>query len=398
MRDLWPSQRRALRATLLTDAPIIAWAGAVRSGKTDGLLECLMACLQDSPPHADFYIIGRTMGAVKRNILGKAQSIAARQGWPYRQHRGSNPVLEVSGRPIHLFGAPTEAAEDAIAGMDAYGGLIDEAARIPESVFWMAWDRLSHPNARLFCSLNKTSPYGWFKQRVWDRIDEWGGVRIESLIAENTLLDAATLERYQSTHHGHYHRRLILNEWAAASGQVYSDYQTLPAAPALSEECYLAMDWGPAGVTAGVFLAPALNGGGWVIFDEYRHDGRESGRVQDDHHVRAITAKGYKIRQVIVDPSAVPLFDAFVRGGYQTTAGDNKLERGVIITDNALRTRRLRVVQSCKGLLTEMDAYVWNPLEDKPVKGNDHSVDAMRYAAAQLIPIRSMAPRATGGL
>jgi len=50
---------------------------------------------------------------------------------------------------------------------------------------------------------------------------------------------------------------------------------------------------------------------------------------------------------------------------------------------------RLKIHESCRGLIEEMGTYVWDEKaqargEDKPLKQNDHGCDALRYAVRGL--------------
>ena len=386
---LLPSQRKALRA-VENGAAIVAWAGGMRSGKTIGLCVALLAMVMSRPAGSQFLVVGRTFGAVTRNILPVLKGLAAHWGMTAKHHRGTDaPYLLVNGRTLWLFGAGSPAVEDAIAGLTASGGLIDEAARIPPAVFWQAWGRLSMPNSQLLVSLNKTSPFGWFKTDVWDRLGEFGGVGIENTIDENIYITAATRAAYRQRFAGHYAKRLIDNEWAAAGGVVYSEYQVIDALPRIpSVPVVLAMDWGPAGVTAGNYFAKRHDGA-YDIIGEYHHDGRRQGRLTDAAHADAVRRQGYQIEGVILDPSAIPLRDALKAAGYRVKSGRNDVDAGIIATDAAFRAGRLRVARNCVNLLGELDSYIWNAKEDRPVKKDDHHCDAVRYAAMDLTPIRA---------
>jgi len=56
---------------------------------------------------------------------------------------------------------------------------------------------------------------------------------------------------------------------------------------------------------------------------------------------------------------------------------------------NLLSSRKLLVHNSCTKLIEEIESYVWDVKqqergEDKPLKRNDHAVDALRYACISL--------------
>jgi len=57
---------------------------------------------------------------------------------------------------------------------------------------------------------------------------------------------------------------------------------------------------------------------------------------------------------------------------------------GIRLVSTLLAAGKLKVHRSCQALITELPAYVWDDQaalkgEDKPVKIDDHGVDALRY-------------------
>jgi hypothetical protein len=67
-------------------------------------------------------------------------------------------------------------------------------------------------------------------------------------------------------------------------------------------------------------------------------------------------------------------------------AADNAVFDGIqsVSTLLAAAPKRLVVHESCAGIFSEVPGYVWDEKaqqrgEDKPIKGNDDSLDALRY-------------------
>jgi hypothetical protein len=60
---------------------------------------------------------------------------------------------------------------------------------------------------------------------------------------------------------------------------------------------------------------------------------------------------------------------------------------GIRLVSSLWQIDRLKVHRSCKGLIDEIPGYSWSEAhaekgEDVPVKADDHSCDALRYAVA----------------
>ena len=64
---------------------------------------------------------------------------------------------------------------------------------------------------------------------------------------------------------------------------------------------------------------------------------------------------------------------------------NNAVLDGIRKISSLLSAEKLFIHKSCKGLQEEFTSYAWDPKaqergEDKPIKGFDHSLDALRYA------------------
>jgi hypothetical protein len=72
-----------------------------------------------------------------------------------------------------------------------------------------------------------------------------------------------------------------------------------------------------------------------------------------------------------------------IRQGIPTQNGQNNFEAGYFQVKQRVEAGRLRVNPECRGLRAEADDYALEAREDgviKPIKGNDHRLDALRYA------------------
>jgi hypothetical protein len=86
---------------------------------------------------------------------------------------------------------------------------------------------------------------------------------------------------------------------------------------------------------------------------------------------------------VIIDPSAAS-FIALLRrksGRYRVRPADNAVDDGIRETATALQTGRIKIGEALDNWQDEASGYVWDESagEDRPVKVNDHLMDAMRY-------------------
>lgn len=87
---------------------------------------------------------------------------------------------------------------------------------------------------------------------------------------------------------------------------------------------------------------------------------------------------------IIVDPSAASFIQELRSRGWIVKAAENEVLDGIRSVSTMLARRNLRINRKCKGLILEMQSYVWDDKaaergEEKPVKQMDHGPDALRY-------------------
>ena len=74
------------------------------------------------------------MGALKKNVVRPILQMLEACGWPYDYVRsGTDARLEIGSNTYYLYGANTEASQDALQGLTAAGAYLDEAALFPKS-------------------------------------------------------------------------------------------------------------------------------------------------------------------------------------------------------------------------------------------------------------------------
>ena len=126
-----PSQRQALQFGLKAeDEPILLWPGSIRSGKTFACAWAL-GMLSFKHQHQHFILGGRTVASLYRNVRPYLQEVAALFGLEVRTVQ-SKEIILIGSNEFHCFGANNEKSQDAMQGMTAQGGLLDEVALLPE--------------------------------------------------------------------------------------------------------------------------------------------------------------------------------------------------------------------------------------------------------------------------
>ena len=95
---------------------------------------------------------------------------------------------------------------------------------------------------------------------------------------------------------------------------------------------------------------------------------------------------------VVVDPSAASFIAELQRRGVYVRPGDNEVLNGIRRVSQLFAQRRLKVHRRCRGLLGELQSYVWDAKAaqlggvERPVKQQDHGPDALRYYVNTILP------------
>lgn len=134
--------------------------GSIRSGKTIACIIGFLTWSQEMHSGQSFIMAGKTMGALKKNVIRPMLQILEAWGWPYEYVRsGSEPHISIGSNVYYLFGANTEAAQDSLQGLTAAGAYLDEAALFPKSFVDQAVARCSVDGWKFWMNCNPEGPH-----------------------------------------------------------------------------------------------------------------------------------------------------------------------------------------------------------------------------------------------
>ena len=386
------------------DAPLALWSGAVSSGKTIASLIAFLIRLTVAPDSGLIVVIGRTLQTIERNLIDPLQSTALFGPIAAHVHHtpGSSTAV-ILGRTVHLVGASDARAEGRIRGATIALAYVDEATLVPHSFWMMLLSRLRvGDQSRLLATTNPDGPFHWLYRDFIQRGTEVGLTNWHFTIDDNPSMAPTVVARLKAQYTGLWYRRFILGEWCLASGSVYDMFDTerhvVDLMPRMRRWTAVGIDYG----TVNPFPAVLIGHGDddhLYVASEYRHDSRIAGRqltdAQYSMNVRSWlanvrppgeTAAGVQPQWVFVDPSAASFMNQLWTDQLPgVSPAVNDVLDGIRSVSVALSSGLLRIHRSCEGVLGELPSYAWDERaaergEDKPVKTNDHSADALRYA------------------
>lgn len=177
-------------------------------------------------------------------------------------------------------------------------------------------------------------------------------------------------------------QRLLEGVWAATEGQVYTEFDPERHVKSIDTTywtTYMAVDVGSRNPTA-ILTAHHREGDDHLhVSHEVYRRGMTSTDILDAIKAEADRSQPYDI---FIDPSAKAYIDDLRRAGYPAKHAVNDVLVGIQRVHSVLG-RGFSADPSCTNLIDEFGMYSYpdNPkLElDKPVKDNDHAMDALRY-------------------
>ena len=371
--------------------------GAVRSGKSHLAVRYTIprGLTERSGRSGTNMIIGATRENIERNVLE-----------PMRDIWGDDLVGDINtrnwatlfGEKVYCLGGENVRQVNRLRGSEIKFCYCDEICNIHPQVFEMLKSRLSLPYSECHAAANPEGPTHFIKRFI-DRgeadpdIDLW--VQRYTLW-DNPFLPEAYVRGLEAEYRGTvYYDRYVLGLWAKAEGLVYPMWESAlePAADAPDpsrardpRDLALSVDYGTQNAFAALLWARDGEGA-WHAVREYYYSGRAEGHQKtDEDYVEDLTALcadlvGQPV-PCVVDPSATSFIAALRRSGrFRVRHADNAVADGLRDCAIVLQHNRVRISDALPHIQEEFKGYVWDDNEqfDRPVKVDDHLMDAMRY-------------------
>ena len=373
--------------------------GAIRSGKTVSMGFSFVEWAMETFDGYNFAICGKTIESLRRNVIKTLVRQLRARGYRAQEKRAENMMIVSRGgksNDFYLFGGKDEGSQDLIQGITLAGIFFDEVALMPESFVNQATARCSVDGSKHWFNCNPAGPFHWFYRGWVLRCRTRGYVYLHFTMDDNLTLSEKKKRQYHVQYTGVFFLRFVKGLWAAADGLIYDMFDkerhVAEKPPATEGDCYVSFDFGVQNPTVFLLWRKEKGSDRWVCHDEYYYSGREERRqktvaeyVSDlKKWLEEAGVPRHAVRQVIVDPSATALIVELKRNAFTVLAADNDVARGIADVSVMLNTNRLLFLKHCKRTIREFGAYVWDAKaaehgDERPVKTNDHAMDAVRY-------------------
>lgn len=203
--------------------------GSIRSGKTIACIIGFLTWSQECFSGQSFILAGKTMGALKKNVVRPMLQMLEAWGWPYTYIRsGTDARIEIGTNTYYLYGANTEASQDALQGLTAAGAYLDEAALFPKSFVDQAVARCSVDGWKFWMNCNPEGPHHFICEEYLNP-EEMKRKKVYHLhftMDDNLSISSKRKEEYKNAwpHGSVFYKRFILGLWVAADGLIYQQF------------------------------------------------------------------------------------------------------------------------------------------------------------------------------
>lgn len=391
------------------DRDTIIADGSIRAGKTISMSLSYVQWSMHTFNGQNFGMAGKTIGSFRRNVLNPLKRMLKALKYKVTEHRADNMIEIKIGKTVnfyYIFGGKDESSQDLIQGITLAGMLFDEVALMPQSFVNQATARCSVEGSKMWFNCNPEGPYHWFYEEYIvkpGKSDEENkralnknAVYLHFTMDDNLSLSEAIKDRYKSRYSGIFYKRFILGLWAMAAGAIYDmfgeDKHVIKEIPDQFEKLWVACDYGAGNPT--VFLLQGMKNSVYYTIREYYYDSKNDDRLSkaDIEYAEDLDlflnenediVQGQDI-PIIVDPSAKNFINQLRKDGFTVFKAKNDVIDGIMYVASMMASGRFYIHETCKVTIRQIASYIWDTKaqdkgEDKPVKKDDHSVDACRY-------------------
>ena len=369
--------------------------GATRSGKTYMDYRWIIPMRIRERVGADglAVVLGVTKSTIERNVLEPMRNLYGKE---LVGNISSDNTVMLFGERCYALGAERVTQVSKIQGASIKYCYGDEVANWSQEVFEMLKSRLDKPYSCFDGTYNPAHPGHWLKAFLDSNADIYSQ---NYCIDDNPFLPPEFVENLKREYKGTvFYDRYILGKWVKAEGLIYPFFDESKCTDAIIPphmpgwEFYVSCDYGTLNPCAMQLWAIGLRDRQAVLMKEYYYSGRDGQNAQrtDSEYYDALVelVGGYPIRSIVIDPSAASFIaEIRHRGRFSVRKANNDVVEGIRRTGALLKANRILINNRCEATIKEFGLYSWDEKSDsdKPIKKDDHAMDAMRYMAYTIL-------------
>lgn len=314
-----------------------------------------------------YLIVAPTYKMLNQSTLTKFQEIVPR-GWG-QLNKSDMTFVTKDGRIAFLRGADNP---ESIEGITAKAIWADEASLMKPNIWLMMQGRVSQTQGRILLTFTPLS-MNWVYKDIYLKRKE-GEKEYEFVRYKNVDAPHFPKEEYERA------KRVLTDiqfkmryggEFAKLEGLVYPGFNT----DHIIDPFEIPEDWDRKGGVDWGFNNPfvALKGAKdsddvLYVYDEFY----QSRVIEHEQHLDEDIC-------YFADPSGKYEIESLRAKGFQIESANNDVLPGIDKVNERINTGRLKVFKTCRNTIEEFELYQFQEGKDRPIKENDHAMDALRY-------------------
>ncbi|MDO4174544.1 MAG: PBSX family phage terminase large subunit [Eubacteriales bacterium] len=389
-----------------SDCDMIIADGAIRSGKTIACICSFLIWSLEVFDGQNFILAGKTIGSLKKNVIGPMLQVLTAWGIPYHYVRSGENYIEIGANTYYLYDANNEASQDRLQGLTAAGAYADEAALFSRNFIEQMIGRCSVEGSKVYMNCNPAAPSHYLNVDYIKRAKEMHIYHLHFTMDDNLTLSPKTKDKYRRMFTGVFYKRFILGEWAATDGLIYQQFADekerylIDVPPDDIMYTVIGLDFGGSKSAHAITLTGFTAGfKRVVILDEYYHNNVKDGRLSPTQleaafvdFVRRAKSK-YKVYEAFCDSAEQTLIEGLTVAAIRARLGievqnavKGPINDRIAFYNSLIAQDRFKVMRHCTAHIKALEEAVYD--DSKPVKDirlddgttDIDSLDSMEYS------------------
>ena len=361
-------------ANMSDDYRTLVNQGGTSSGKTYTIMQVLFTHAMNERG-AVITVCGQDLPNLKVGALRDAKTIINASEWMqqfFKVNESGSFITGVNGSVIEF--KSYENAQDAKSGKRDYL-FINEANGIPYEIYWQLAMRT---RKKVYLDYNPSARFWVHDEVVWRE-----GTRL--IISDhrgNPFLTKEEHDRIEGISDPELWKVYARGATGQITGLVLTNWDIVDVMPAAHERkmTVYGMDFGFTNDPTALEEVALAHG------DLYIDERIYSTGMTNPDIVEECKRQGLTRHDLIVADSAEPKSIRELKNGGLWVIGADKGKDSIVVGLDILRRYRLHVTKRSRGLIDNLKSYQWRKDRDgrmtnTPEDGNDHGIDAIRYAA-----------------
>lgn len=352
--------------------PIIVNEGGARSGKSFGIVQCLITMAVERPTRIS--IVSHSLPHIKRGAFRDFRLIMHEWGlWDDAQFSYTDFIYEFkNGSYIELLGMEDESKARG-PGRDIL--FVNEANLLKKTLF----DQLAmRTTGQILIDLNPADLECW----CYEVADMPGNCKIHSTYKNNLQNLSDTQIRYIEAYKDadpYMWEVFGLGMRGRATDIIYTHWKIIADLP-MKGELFMGQDFGY-NVPSALILCELYEGAVYCKELIYKTKLTTADLIEQYKEVGVS-----KTIEIFCDNAEPKTIEELVRAGYNAKPADKDVTEGI----RMVKSKPLFLTEDSTNTITEIKSYKWktdingkvvkDKDKDEPVKMNDHACDAIRYA------------------